>query len=275
MKLAGYELAANISLMFTEVSLLERFARARAAGFDAVEVWWPFAGPDPAASEVEEFLAACTAAGVRLVGMNLYAGDMAGGDRGIVSNPAQGAAFRASVAVAGTVAERTGCAVFNALYGQRLEQFSEQEQDDAATANLVHAMTELGRTGGTVLLEALTIGENGAYRLTNCAEVAAVITRVTAASGQDNVRLLFDTFHLTNNGEDLLIAVDQYGDLIGHVQLADSPGRGEPGTGTIDFVSTLSALTENGYRGPVAAEYRPVAGTEEGLGWIEQVAAQT
>src|SRR4051812_9031004 len=117
MRVGPYELAANLSLLFTEVPFLERFAAARAAGFASVECWWPFRTADPGPAEVDGLLGAIDRAGVRLVGLNLFGGDLAAGERGIISHPERTAQLRASLAVAARVAGATGCGVFNALYG--------------------------------------------------------------------------------------------------------------------------------------------------------------
>ncbi|HEX5404736.1 MAG TPA: TIM barrel protein, partial [Pseudonocardiaceae bacterium] len=155
-----------------------------------------------------------------------------------------------------------GCPVFNALYGTRLPDVASQEQDACALDNLRAAVAVLP-SSATVVLEALTIGENGDYPLTTCASVAAVADAVGPRIG-----LLFDTYHLTNNGEDLIECARTYGDRIAHVQFADSPGRHEPGTGSIDFGAVVAALTTADYRGWVAAEYRPAGDTVDGLGWV-------
>ena len=265
MRVGPYELAANLSLLFTEVPLLDRFAAARTAGFGSVECWWPFAAADPDTAAVDEFLHAIDAAGVRLVGMNLYAGDLAGGERGIVSHPDRTAELRASLAIASRVEGATGCRVFNALYGQRRGDLDADVQRRAAISHLREAMARLD---GTLLLEPLTVGENGADPLARCADVDEVIGEVRAGTSRTNLALLFDTYHLTNNGEDLGAAIERFGGLIGHVQLADAPGRHEPGTGSVDFAGVLAALAAHGYAGAVAAEYRPSGPTVGSLGWI-------
>ncbi len=262
MDVGGYELAANVSLLFAEHEYLDRFAAARDAGFTAVESWWPFPTASPDAADVDALCRTVDGAGVRLVGLNFFAGDMPGGERGVLSDPARREEFLAGLAVIGTVHERTGCPVFNALYGQRKPGLDPAEQAECALRNL-RAATDALPPSATVVLEALTIGENGDYPLTTCAEVAQVL-----ADAGPRVALLFDTYHLTNNGEDLLACVDAYGARIGHVQLADTPGRHEPGTGRIDFAAVLQALSTSGYAGLVAAEYRPAAQTVDGLGWV-------
>lgn len=263
MRINGYELAANVSLLFTEHPYPQRFAAARAAGFDAVESWWPFPTATPTDADVDAVLRAVDDAGVRLAALNFFAGDMAAGDRGVLSDPARSDEFLGSLAVIARVHERTGCPVFNALYGQRDDRFGADEQDECAVGNLRAATSALPGSA-TVLLEALAVGQNGTYPLTTCEQVV----RVLDAAGP-GVALLFDTFHLASNGEDLVAAIERYGDRIGHVQLADAPGRGEPGTGSVDFPAVLAALSAAGYSGVLAAEYRPTAGTVDGLGWVD------
>lgn len=262
MEVGGYEVAANVSLLFGEHDYLDRFAAARAAGFTAVESWWPFPTAAPEADEVDALLRAVDEAGVRLVGLNFFAGDLPGGERGVLSDPMRRDEFLASLTVIGRVHDRTGCPVFNALYGQRRPGLAEADQHECARQNLTDAVTALPDTA-TVVLEALTVGENGDYPLTTCAEVVEVLDAVGP-----RVALLFDTYHLTNNGEDLLARIEEHGPRIGHVQLADSPGRHEPGTGVIDFPTVFAALRANGYRGLLAGEYRPLGDTVAGLTWL-------
>jgi hydroxypyruvate isomerase len=257
-----HELAANLSLLFTEHEYLDRFAAARAAGFTAVESWWPFPTAAPDIAEIDVLCSAVDAAGVRLVGLNFFAGDMPAGERGVLSQPARRDEFLTCLDVVRAVHDRTGCPVFNALYGTRVPGVSAEEQDACAVRNLATALAALPPSA-TVVVEALTVGENGDYPLATCADVVSVLDAVGPGAG-----LLFDTYHLTNNGEDLVAAIGRYGDRIGHVQFADSPGRHEPGTGSVDFASVLSALSASGYAGVVAAEYRPEGDTVAGLGWV-------
>jgi len=264
-------LAVNLSILFTELPLLDRPAAARSAGFDAVEFWWPFATAHPTASEVDAFITALDAARVSLIGLNFFAGDMPNGQRGVVAWPRRTAEFRNSVTVAADIARRTGCRAFNALYGQRLDGVEPSAQDDVAVTNLAFAADTMAPLGGTVLIEALAEGENGAYPLRTAADVGEVIDRVAAERSAHNLRLLFDTYHLTRNGEDLPAVLDRYGDRVGHVQIADAPGRAQPGTGDIDFGAVFTALGAHHYRGPVACEYKPTGPSADSFGWIEEM----
>ncbi|WP_285105804.1 TIM barrel protein [Promicromonospora sp. MEB111] len=252
--------AANVSLLFSEVPLPERFARARAAGFQAVECWWPFETPEPSAAQVGAFVRALDDAEVRLTGINLFAGDMPGGERGIVSHPGRADELAANLAVVRTIVEATGCACVNALYGQRLPGVPGEAQDEVATRNLRRAVDALG---ATVLVEPLTRGENGDYPVRTLDDALAVVDRVG-----DGAAVLFDAYHLHNNGADVVVDIGRVAGAVGHVQVADSPGRGEPGTGTIDFGAFFRALDATGYTGWVGCEYRPTTETEQTLAWL-------
>ncbi|HEX2313657.1 MAG TPA: TIM barrel protein [Thermomonospora sp.] len=257
----GY--VVNCSLLFGELPLPERASAARAAGFRAVEYWWPWPDtPVPSAGRVDAFCQSIEDARVRLAGLNFYAGDMPAGERGVVSDPSRATEFRASVEVLARIAERTGVRAFNALYGQRLPGVADTEQDRIATLNLAHAARTVGAFGGTVLIEPLARGLNGAYPLETAADAIDVVRRVRA-EGPGNVKFLFDTFHLASNGEDLGKVIEAYAAEIGHVQVADVPGRGRPGTGTLDFDAILAALERHGYRGPIALEYTPQGPTDD------------
>lgn len=259
---------ANISLLFTEVPLLERPAAAKAEGFDVIECWWPFPVPVPGSRDVDAFVTAIADAGVRLEALNFYAGDMPSGERGVLSLPGRTEEFRASVEVLASIAAQTGCALFNALYGVRADGVTPAEQDELATENLAFAAAAVAPIGGTVLLEALAEGENGAYPLTSPAQVSEVIRRVRAASGAANVRMLADFYHFTRNGFGWAEVIDGYLPEVGHVQVADAPGRHQPGTGGIDFPALFGALESAGYEGCVGLEYRPDGSTHDSLAWL-------
>ena len=268
----GLEFAANVSLLFAELPMLERFSAAAAAGFASVESWWPF-GPAavPPAAQVDAFVGAIEDCGIPQSGMNLFAGDQPAGERGLASDPRRRDEFAAALEVTAGVARRTGCRGFNALYGQRLPGFTPEQQDAVAVENLSAAVRRLGDLGGTVFVEPLARGLNGAYPIETAAQAVAVVERVREATGRDEIGILFDTFHLAANGEDLDAVIDRDLDWIAHVQVADSPGRGEPGTGTVDVAGVIGRLWDRGYRAVVAAEYVPTMATAASLGWVAGV----
>src|SRR3954453_8311952 len=143
----------NLSILFTELPLLDRPAPAGQADFPAVEFWGPWPVAVPADAEIDRFATAVTDAGVQLVGLNFFAGDMTGGDRGLVSWPARRAEFRDNIDVAVGIGERLGCRAFNALYGNRTDDSTPDEQDALAAENLALAARAAQRIGGTVLVE--------------------------------------------------------------------------------------------------------------------------
>jgi hydroxypyruvate isomerase len=258
--------AVNLSILFTELPLLERPAAAREAGFAAVEFWWPFAEAVPADSEIDAFVGAVQDAGVALIGLNFFAGDMPGGDRGLVSWPKRSAEFRDNVDVTVGIGERLGCRAFNALYGNRVDGETAAAQDELAVENLALAGRAAARIGGTVLVEPVSGAPR--YPLLTAADVVGVIDRVGAETGVANLGLLCDLYHLDVNGDDLDGVIDRYADRVAHVQIADAPGRHEPGTGQIDLDRHLDALAAAGYDGWVALEYKPLTSTAQGLDWL-------
>src|SRR5690348_3387831 len=192
----------NCSILFTELPLLQRPAAAKAAGFDAVEFWWPFAGAVPSDAEVDAFVTAVQDAGVALVGLNFFAGDMPGGDRGLVSWPARSAEFRDNIDVTVGLGERLGCRAFNALYGNRTDDATPEEQDALAAENLALAARAARRIGGTVLVEA--VSGSPRYPLLTAADALAAIDR----AGEENIALLLDVYHLAANGDNVDAAIE-------------------------------------------------------------------
>jgi hydroxypyruvate isomerase len=266
--MAGHSLRyeVNCSILFTELPLLERPAAARAAGFGAVEFWWPFPVAVPTDREVEAFVRSVGDAGVRLAGLNFFAGDMPGGDRGLVSWPARAGEFRDNVEVTVGIGERLGCRAFNALYGNRVEGAEAAAQDELATGNLALAGRAAARIGGTVLVEPVSGADR--YPLRTAADAVGVVDRVAAETGVDNLGFLCDLYHLATNGDDLDQAVAAYGDRVAHVQIADAPGRHQPGTGSLDLDRHLDALAAGGYDGWVGLEYQPSGASADSFDWL-------
>jgi hydroxypyruvate isomerase len=256
----------NLSILFTELPLLERPEAAKSAGFDAVEFWWPWPSAVPRDFEVDQFAMAIEDAGVQLVGLNFFAGDILGGDRGLVSWPGRSSEFMDNTDVAVGLAERLNCRAFNALYGNRQDGYKAERQDDLAAANLARAAQAARRVGGTVLIEPVSGAPR--YPLRTAADALRIIDRVSAQDGLDNLRLLLDVYHLTVNGDDIDAAIDLAGDRIGHVQIADAPGRHEPGTGGLDLGHYLARLTASGYDGWIGLEYTPSGASAESFGWL-------
>ncbi|WP_067564728.1 hydroxypyruvate isomerase family protein [Nocardia acidivorans] len=241
----------NCSILFTDLPLLERPAAAKAAGFDAVEFWWPFGeDPTPADADIDAFVSSIEDAGVQLVGLNFI--DLIPAGRGLVSIPGQETRFRDNIEVAVGIAERTGCRALNALYGNRIAAEDAEKQDELALENLRLAATAARRIGATVLLEALNAYESQDYPIVSAAHAVRIIEQV----GEPNLRFLCDLYHLARMGENLAGVIDGYGGYFGHVQIADTPGRGRPGTGALDFEELFGKLDAAGYDGWIGLEYK-------------------
>jgi hydroxypyruvate isomerase len=266
----GMRFNVNCSILFTELPLLKRPAAAAAAGFDAVEFWWPFDDAVPGDHEADAFLAAIGDAGVQLSALNFAAGNLAEGHRGWLSQPDRSAAFRDNVQACVGIAERAGCTVLNALYGNRVDGVPEAEQDDLAAENLALAAAAAARAGATVVVEALNSVESPRYPLVSAKAVVAVLDRVRAQAGAGHLAFLADVYHLGMMGEDLAGVLAAYSRRIGHVQIADVPGRGAPGTGSVAFGPLLGQLAGLGYRGRVGLEYKPAdpADSSTSFGWL-------
>ncbi|MDR2567277.1 MAG: TIM barrel protein [Bifidobacteriaceae bacterium] len=256
--------AVNCSLLFNEYPLFERAAAAKAAGFDYVEYWWPWDVPVPSDDQIQEFIEAIKASGAQLIGLNFYAGTMPGPGRGVLSSVSRHGEFRDNVPVALAIGRELGCRAFNALYGNRQPEEDPRESDDVALAGLRYAAAEARQINGTALIEPVSGPGAETYPLKLADDCFAVIGKLEEA-GIDNVGFLCDLYHLANNGDDLGRVVDRYGHRVAHVQIADWPGRGQPGTGELPLSQLLARLRARGYDGYVALEYNPTIPTEQTL----------
>ena len=260
-----FRYAANCSLLFTELPLLERPAAAREAGFAGIEFWWPWPDlPVPADSTVDGFVAAVRDGGIPLIGLNFYAGDLAGPDCGVLSLPDRSSEFRDNIAVLTGIGRALGVPGHNALYGNRIDGVPPEQQDELATENLVLAAEALAGHHATLLVE--PVSGPKPYPLRTADDVIAVLDRI----GADNTGFLCDLFHLANNGDNIDAALTKHAARIAHVQIADHPGRGEPGTGALDLDRYLSVIAASGYSGYVTAEYHPTSTTSASLAWLNR-----
>jgi hydroxypyruvate isomerase len=262
----GLPYLANCSMLFTEAPLLHRPQAARDAGFDAIEFWWPWPDkPVPGDADVSAFVGAVQDAGVSLVGLNFFAGDLAGPDCGVLSIPARSAQFRDNLDVATGIGARLGVRGFNALYGNRVDGVPAAAQDELATENIVLAAKAAAGIGAAVFIE--PVSGPKPYPLRTANDAVAVVDRARAA-GAATVDFLCDLYHLASNGDDLDAAIAAHTRVTGHVQIADAPGRGEPGSGQLGLDRYLVALQDRGYRGWVSLEYKPTTSTEASLAWL-------
>lgn len=250
----------NASILLTDLPLLQRPAAVAEAGFGAAEFWWPFPTAVPGDHDVDGFVGAVSDAGIQLSGLNFFAGDMAGGDRGLVSWVGRESEFADNVDVVVSIGERLGCRSFNALYGLRADGVDAAEADELGAANLRLAADRIAQIGGTVLLE--PVSGAPAYPLKTAADVLAVIERV----GADNVAMLADFYHLAVNGDDVAAVIAHHAADFGHIQIADDPGRGQPGSGTLPLADWLAEATARGYDGYVGLEYKDTS--DDPFAWL-------
>lgn len=245
--------AANISILFPTVAYMERFSAAAGAGFSAIETWWP---TDSLAAGVtpDDIVSTAERHGLETVLLNFAAGDMKAGDRGLAGDPAGVADFRANVPVAIDLARRLGCAKLNALAGNAISDADRPAQLDLLAESVAFAADAAAAAGMRVLLEALNPAETPRYLLHGTDAVLDMIERV----GRPNVAFQLDVYHVAMAGEDPIESIRRAGPHIGHVQLADVPGRHEPGTGTLPFPAILDALDREGYTGAIGLEFTPL-----------------
>ncbi len=195
---------------------------------------------------------------------NLPAGDWGAGERGIACHPDRITEFEAGVERAIEYATTLGCRQVNCLAGLLPKDVDEADARATFIRNLGYAARTLHKAGVMLLIEALNTKDVPRFFLSSTAQANGVVEAV----GSDNVGIQFDAYHMAMMGEDIVAAVRRYASRIRHVQIADAPGRHEPGTGAIDFTAFFSALDDAGYAGAIGIEYNPTSSTEDGLGWV-------
>jgi hydroxypyruvate isomerase len=229
-----------------------------------IESWWPFPTARPDAESIAAWVRAVETAGVQLVALNFFSGNLTSGDRGILTAPDRDQDFRDAVRTLGEIASRLGCRMFNAPYGRLASNVAVSLQRDVARGRLERLAEFAGGLEGTILLEPMSGISD--YPLTSAADVAAVISSLSDGA-RERVGLLADLYHLGRNGEDVDALVANPSSIT-HVQIADAPGRHEPGTGSLPLTDWLEALHRNGYKGRVALEYEPSTTTERAFDWL-------
>jgi len=251
--------SANLSFLFTERPFLERFAAARVAGFAAVEFHFPYEH-DPAAL-VEVVLTS----GLEVVLFNLPAGNWVAGERGIACHPRRIAEFQDGVGQAIDYARVIGCGRLNCLAGIAPAGVAVEKARETLIENLRFAAAVTGRAGMQLVLEPLNTRDTPGFFVPDTSTALALIEDV----GNDNLRLQYDIYHAQVMEGDLAHTLQQHLPRIGHIQLADNPGRHEPGTGEINFPFLLQHLDRIGYAGWIGCEYKPRGRTEDSFCWME------
>jgi hydroxypyruvate isomerase len=250
--------AANLSLMFTELPFLQRFAAARAAGFEAVEFLFPYAY---AAADIRQRL---DDSGLQLVLHNLSPGDWDAGERGLACDPQRVPAFRSSVAQGVEYALALGVAQLHCMSGLVPAGVDADLLRDTWLENLGYAAQQFKAAGLRLLIEPINRFDMPGYYLNSTAQALALLD----ALGADNALLQYDIYHAQRSEGELAATLQQHLARIGHIQLADNPGRHEPGTGEINYGFLFAHLDRLGYSGWIGCEYRPASSTLAGLGWL-------
>ncbi len=256
------QFAANLTMLFNEVPFMERFEAAAKAGFKHVEFLFPYAFP---AADIKARL---DANGLSLVLHNLPAGDWDAGERGIACHPDRVQEFRAGVAKAIEYAKVLGVPKLNCLVGKAPAGADEQAVYQTMVDNLRFAAGELKAAGLRLLIEPVNTFDIPGFALNRTEQALALIDEV----GSDNLFVQYDIYHAQRMEGELGATLQKNLARIGHIQLADNPGRNEPGTGEINYPFLFKLIDRIGYTGTIGCEYKPAGTTEAGLGWREKLA---
>jgi hydroxypyruvate isomerase len=254
--------AANLTMLFNEVPFLDRFERAAKAGFEAVEFLFPYAYD---AAEIRQRL---DAHGLQLVLHNLPAGNWDAGERGIACHPDRVGEFREGVERAISYATALGVGQLNCLAGKAPPGVPDTLLRQTFVANLSFAAQALGNAGIKLLIEPINSFDIPGFYLTRTDQAIALLDEV----GSANAYVQYDIYHAQRMEGELAATMQKHLARIAHIQLADNPGRNEPGTGEINYAFLFRHLERIGYAGWIGCEYKPAATTEAGLGWRQRLA---
>lgn len=253
-----FRYAANLAFLYQDLPFADRFAAAARDGFAGVEIPIPYTEP------VDRLAALLADNRLELALINLPAGDWPGGERGIAALPGREAEFRAGVDAAIRYAQALGCTRTNALAGIAPAGIAPEVLEDVLVANLAYAAPRLADAGIQLLLEPINRRDIPGFVVTTADQAARVLDRV----GADNLFIQYDIYHAQVMRGDLVPTFERLRDRIAHIQVADSPGRHEPGSGEIAYPFVLAELARLGYAGWIGAEYKPKAATSAGLAWM-------
>jgi len=251
--------AANLSMLFTELPFPDRFAGAAKAGFRGVEYLFPYA---MAKEDIAERL---NANGLTQVLFNLPAGDWDAGERGIACHPDRISEFQDGVAKAIEYAKALGCAQVNCLAGIAPKGADVEAARRTLVSNLRFAASKLKDAGILLIAEPVNTYDIPGFFLNRSAQAIALFDEV----GSDNLKLQYDIYHMQRMEGELAKTIERLLPRIAHIQLADNPGRNEPGTGEIHYPYLFSFIDRIGYAGWIGCEYKPLTTTTAGLGWLQ------
>ena len=252
--------AANLTMLFTEVPFMERFALARAAGFSAIEYLFPYE------FEAAELRAQLEQNGLTQVLFNLPSGKWGEGERGIAANPERVEEFRAGVAKAVEYALELGVGRLNCLAGKRLPGYDDDKQWSTLVGNVSYAAKALQKKGLQLLVEPLNHFDIPGFILNRTEQALELID----AARMPNVFVQYDIYHAQREEGELAATLRKHINKIGHIQVADNPGRHQPGTGEINYPFIFKEIDASGYRGHVGLEYVPIPDSKSSLAWITE-----
>jgi len=252
--------SANLSMLFTEDAFLNRFALARVGGFNAVEFLFPYA------FSKQEIKSCLDTNALKLVLHNLPAGDWDAGERGIACHPDRVAEFRAGVDKAIEYATFLNVSQVNCLAGKAPAGVDPKVLHDTFVGNLRYAAEQLKKAKLNLLIEPINTFDIPGFYLSKTQQAIAIMDEVAA----DNLFLQYDIYHAQRMEGELGNTIQKHLNRIAHIQLADNPGRNEPGTGEINYEYLFGLLDRLGYDGYIGCEYKPLKSTEAGLGWMSQ-----
>lgn len=256
---------ANLSLLFTELPLIERFRAAKTCGFDAVEIQFPYEWP------AEVLQAELQANDLRLVLFNVAADTLLQGGEGLAAVPEKQAQFKAAVEQAMTYAQVLKPDVINVLPGCCFNTLRLNEYRQTLKSNLRYAAIAFSEIGVTTVFEAVNSRDMPGFIVDNSSQMLALQAEVQ----HPQLQLQYDIYHMQRMQEDCKAFLTEYIDKIGHIQFADCPGRGQPGTGAIDFEALFGLMAALPYQGWVGAEYKPVGATPDSLSWMKSRSAKS
>lgn len=254
-------LAANLSLMFTEVPLLERFQAAKDAGFHVVEIQFPYV------ESIDDLVAAKNAAEVEVCLINVPADDLMVGGEGLAAVPEKQAQFADALTLCCQYAQALEVRLVNVLPGRCVDHSRAAQYRATLIDNLGKAAKFFAKHDILVTFEAVNTRDMPDFLIHSSQQMLEVISDVD----HENLKMQFDVYHMQIMDGHVDQCIKQYGHLIGHIQFADLPGRGEPFTGKLNFHQIFDDIRHSDYRGYVAAEYKPTVTTKDSLGWMKQL----
>ena len=251
--------SANLSMLFTDLPFLARFGAAARGGFTGVEYVSPYE------CAAQDIAAELRHHGLTQVLFNLPAGDWGAGERGIACHPDRVAEFETGVDTAIAYARALDCPLVNCLAGIRPQTASHEVAHQTLVKNLRFAAEKLKAAGIRLIVEPINFYDIPGFFLNTSAQAMSLIDEV----GSDNLGLQYDIYHMQRMEGELAATLTRLLPRIGHIQLADNPGRHEPGTGEINYPYLFNLLKSQSYHGWIGAEYKPATTTEAGLGWLK------